>query len=299
MAKKKYKIFEDKLRNIIYESVKEVLKEGGESNCNYDNAPNVNDIDISQIDIEVLKWAYRDLRLTPTTVSYGDVLSKPMAIKEAQGDIMPPDNVVNKIIQRYHLDPQLVFKVEAHHKIYIYVITAVIGINDKLIEDDMKKMGYFLGAKGDVQNINGMIFRPLQFEPTSQVQNDETTNIKSKHKVLYHWTPTYCVKDITQNGLVPSHNNELFSFPPRIYLMKGDSNMAQMLNLGFQLCIHNTNPNNNGEYALLSVNIKDLDDSVRFYYDPNSEIGIFAENAIPSDKIKVVRKANFFNGIRP
>ena len=81
--------------------------------------------------------------------------------------------------------------------------------------------------------------------------------------------------------------------------MKGDSNMAQMFNLGFQLCIHNTNPNNNGEYTLLSVNIKDLDDSVRFYYDPNSEIGIFAENAIPSDKIKVVRKANFFNGIRP
>ena len=94
MAKKKYKISENKLHDIIYESVKEALKEGGKSNCNYDKAPNVNDIDISQIDIEVLKWAYRDLSLTPTTVSYGDVLSKPMAIKEAQGDIMPPDNVV-------------------------------------------------------------------------------------------------------------------------------------------------------------------------------------------------------------
>ena len=129
MARKKIRIPEDKLRSIVYESVRHALKESGD-----DNAPNVNDIDISQIDIEVLKWAYRDLRLTPTTVSYGDVLSKPMAIKEAQGDIMPPDNVVNKIIQRYHLGPQLVFKVEAHHKIYIYVITAVIGINDKLIE---------------------------------------------------------------------------------------------------------------------------------------------------------------------
>lgn len=30
------------------------------------------DIDISQIDIEDLKRGYRDLRLTPTSVSYGD-----------------------------------------------------------------------------------------------------------------------------------------------------------------------------------------------------------------------------------
>ena len=30
---------------------------------------------------------------------------------------------------------------------------ACIGNNDKLIEDDMNKMGYFLGVRGDIQNI--------------------------------------------------------------------------------------------------------------------------------------------------
>ena len=62
----------------------------------------INSIDISKIDIEILKQAYIDLRLVPTMTVYGDPLSSIANVNEEIGDIMPPDNVVNTIIQKYH-----------------------------------------------------------------------------------------------------------------------------------------------------------------------------------------------------
>ena len=295
MTKKKYRISEDKLRNIIYESVKEILKEGVDVNNDFD----VNDIDISQIPIDDLKKGYRDLRLTPTSVSYGDIFSDDLYIKEAIGEILPPDKVANTIINRYNLPSSFVIVIEHYNKIQVYVITAVIGINDKLIETDMQKMGYFLGYKGKITNVNGMKFQVLQFEPSCQMQNDETETIKSKYKTLFHWTPTYFENDIINNGLIPSHKNDIFNHPNRTYLMKGNSSMQSMMKLGFLLCVNNSDTKNNGEYSLLSVDIDNLNISIRFYYDPNSEIGIYTESPIPSDKIKVVNRVNFFNTINP
>lgn len=124
----------------------------------------INSIDISKIDIEILKQSYIDLRLVPTMTVYGDPLSSIANVNETIGDIMPSDNVVNKIIQKYNLNRQLVIKLEAYNKIYIYIIMSCLGNNEKLIEDDMKKMGYFLGIRGQVQNIQVMLFRKLQFE---------------------------------------------------------------------------------------------------------------------------------------
>ena len=139
MKKKIIKLTESDLYRIIKESVQTILQ-----NNDNENDFDINSIDISDIDIEILKQSYIDLRLVPTRISYDDPLSKFNNINEAEGDIMSPDNVVNAIIQKYHLNPQLVIKVEASNKIYIYIVTACIGHNDKLIEGDMKKMGYFL-----------------------------------------------------------------------------------------------------------------------------------------------------------
>ena len=163
MAKKAIHLTENELKQMIYEEVKEA----------FDKSKNHEIIDISEIDIDILKSAYYDLRLTPTITVYGDILSNLPSINEGVGDILPPDTVVKNLIKKYGLPPQLVLKREAFNKIYIYVITALIGKNDKLIEQDMQKMGYFLGYRQPPQTINGMIYQVLQFEPTSQMQNDE------------------------------------------------------------------------------------------------------------------------------
>lgn len=174
------------LCRMIKESMQTILQ-----NNDNENDFDINSIDISDIDIEILKQSYIDLRLVPTMTVYGDPLSNIPNVNEAKGDIMSPDRVVHQIIQRYHLNQQLFVKREAYNKIYIYIIMSCLGNNEKLIEDDMNKMGYFLGIRGQVQNIQGMLFQTLQFEPYSQMQNDETTNIKQVYNHLYNWTAKY------------------------------------------------------------------------------------------------------------
>lgn len=288
---KNYILTKDTLHRIVYKTIKNMLTESININNDFD----VDDIDISKIDIEDLKQGYRDLRLTPTSTLYGDIFSDEIYIKEAIGDILPPDNVANTIITRYNLPSSFVIVKEHYHKIQIYIITAMIGVNDRLIERDMQKMGYFLGHKGKIKNIYGMNYQVLQFEPTCQMQNDETEAIKSKYNTLFHWTPTYFEDNIKRDDLIPNHKNKVFNYPNRTYLMEGDSSMQSMMQLGFLLCVNNADAKNNGNYSLLSIDIKGLDDSIRFYYDPNSEIGIYTESPIPSSKIKVVKRVNFFN----
>lgn len=288
MKKQIIRLTESDLYRMIKESVQTILR-NNDSEEEFD----INSIDISDIDIEILKQSYIDLRLVPTRISYDDPLSNFNNINESEGDIMPPDNVVKTIIQKYHLNSQLVVKVEASNKIYIYIINACIGHNEKLIEDDMKKMGYFLGIRGRVQNIQGMLFQTLQFEPYSQMQNDETTNIKQAYDHLYHWTPKYNVNNILQNGLIPSHKNKMFNYPQRIYLMKGNCDLFQMEDLGQRLCSVNTDKRNNGKYVLLKIDLTNIGDDIHFYYDSNASIGIYTEQAIPPTSIKVVNEFTF------
>lgn len=289
MDKEIININKDDLANIIFESVRRIINES--NGMAYD-------IDISEISIDDLRKAYKDFRLIPIQSCFDDVLYSPRVIKEAFGDTLQPDTVVQKIINKYGLPERCVLKKEAYNKIYIYIVTAAIGINDKLIEDDMSKMGYYLGFKGKIQDVDGMKFQTLQFEPSSQLQNDETDNIISMYNVLYHWTPSYLLDSIMQNGLIPSHKNKFFNYPPRTYLMKGDSNDRYILGLGQSLCSLNDNQNNNGEYALLEVNIENIDDNVRFYYDSNSEIGIYTEQPISKDRIKIINIFQFVKNVK-
>ena len=100
-------------------------------------------IDISKIPLETLKKGYHDYRLIPQTVKFGDRLSIRNRIIEAVGDIVDADEVVRTIINRYNLPNEFVSKVEHHHKIYVYAITALIGKNDKIIEDDKEYLALY------------------------------------------------------------------------------------------------------------------------------------------------------------
>ena len=264
---------------------------------NTDDAKN-DGIDITKIDIETLRNAYRDLRFVPTSTAYGDVLSEHQQIREAFGDILEPDDAIKRLLQKYGLPQQFARKVEHYHKIYIYVIIAKVGENDKIIENDMMKMGYFLSFRKAPIYANGMVFQQLQFEPTSQLQDDVTEEIKSKYDYLYHWTPVYNINGIREKGLIPSHKNEKFDYPPRTYLMAGDSDESQMKGVGQSICFANNNPSNNGMYALLSIDIENIDDRIRFYYDPNSAIVIYTEQTIPSDRVRIIQSIQFVKSLK-
>ena len=54
--------------------------------------------------------------------------------------------------------------------------------------------------------------------------------------------------------------------------MEPNATEEQRILLGRMLCATNKNTKNNREYALLIANINNLDDNIRFFYDPNSEL---------------------------
>lgn len=58
-----------------------------------------------------------------------------------------------------------------------------------------------------------------------------------------------------------------------------------------------TTKKNDGTYFLLSIKLDKLQDNVRFYYDPNSSIGIFTEDAIPKEAIDIKTKFKFQKNI--
>lgn len=67
-------------------------------------------IDISDIDINVLRDVYRDLRLTPKVTSFNDILSDLPGLNENFGDVLPADEVVEKIRKKYYFSSDLVKK---------------------------------------------------------------------------------------------------------------------------------------------------------------------------------------------
>lgn len=249
--------------------------------------------DISHIDINDLKQIYRDLRLNPTLNSHTDILNRKNVLRESFGDILPPDEVVNKIIQRYHFPESTVFKMEASNYVSVYIIIADIGTNIEIVEEDMRRMGYFLGSVDEIQNVGNMSFRLLQFEPVSSKQEDKTIEVKNRYNYLLHWTPQYELSSILRKGLIPSHKNNSAYFPPRIYLIKPDVGFNTLEQLGQGLSTKNTNPNNNGNYCLLKVDISNLNDDVKFFDDPNCIGGLYTGSPISAENIEFINIYRF------
>lgn len=157
MSKKVIKISEQDVGNIVNEVINRVIDNG-----NYC-------IDLSQFDDEILEREYRDFRLIPQPHFFDDVYQ----LKEAVGDILPPDGVIKKITQKYNINPDFIRKVEANNKIAIYLVIAEIGENVQIIRNEMEKMGYFLGHIGKRSVINKKKFVELQFEPYWQMQKEQ------------------------------------------------------------------------------------------------------------------------------
>lgn len=283
MAKRKVYLTKDDLKRIVAESIAKFVGNGE----NIDNG-----IDLSKIDIDILRREYRDLRYEPVMQCYGNPMYEPETIVEEFGKEYPADDIIKTLIEKYNLNSVMVRKREAYNNVIIYVVVADIGVNDKLIQEDMEKVGYFLGSKTHRTRDN-MDFWILHFEPTSKIQVDVTDRVKAAYVLLFHWTPCYNVDSIMMYGLKPSRENSNFSYPNRVYLIKGDANDKEIYAIGHSLCIHNEDERNDGRYTLVSVDTRKLDDSVRIYYDPNMDMGLYTETKIPKDAIKKVADITF------
>lgn len=287
MGSKKITVTESQLNRIISESVRRVLSPASDDGFG---------IDISKIPIEDLRAGYRDLRLTPIGFCYDDVLGDDEVLREDVGDIMNPDEIAERIRDKYDLPKSFVRVTERFHKIYIFIVNSPLGMNDKMLENDMRKAGYFMSNRSLPKIVDNMMFQTLQFEPECQLQDDVTDEVRGNYTRLYHWTPSENLESIMKYGIIPLRQNVVFNYPNRAYLIFCNEDDTRLTKLGKLLYSYNRKKGNNGDYALLGIDVKSLPENVRLYYDPNCEIGVYTEQPIPVNSVKLIRKENFRNG---
>lgn len=209
-------------------------------------------------------------------------------VYESLNDVPPPDEIVKAIQRKHGMLIKQFFKKEHYHEIYVYIL--ITPNNADLIISEMNSKGYFVGHISKLFYID-RFYLQIQFEPKDQL--DVTDIIKNENRELFHWTPSYHYIDIVKDGLVPRHENKEFYYPQRIYLMEAKTTEDEKDSLGRSLCYVNTDKRNNGEYFLLKVDLNNLDETIRFYYDCNSSVGVFTKHSIPNNHISLVRKMIF------
>lgn len=277
---------ENKIRKMIREAIHEALEDIFKPK---DRICYLDSIDLKKVPIEELKKQYVDYRLERLADGFGSPISKlaegltyASAKKTAQAD-----RVVLEMTVKYGLNKQWQIKKRiAENNVPIIIAVADIGENSYLIESDFANAGYFLGFNR-AENIDGMKWKILQFEPIHQ--EDNTDEIR-KNNIAYHWSPSYNKAFILKNGFIPSSNNNLFSYPPRVHFMCGTCTNQELTDIGRALCEANSDKRNNGNYSLFYIDTTEIPEDVKFYYDPNMPNAMYTYNELPISVILNVRE---------
>lgn len=231
-------------------------------------------------------------KLSPTT-TYNNPLTIWMFMKLDEGLIntYPVDKVIEYVSKYFKFNLHQIYKKEAENDVYhIRVIIANRDNNLEVIKKAMRLCGYYLGAPKESEISNYPVVE-LQFEPEHQV--DESKKIRKEESILYHLTPMYNLTKIKNIGFSPILRNELFSYPSRLYFLRGSVSEEEIFNLGKQLCKYNSSLGNNNKYALITLDLEKIPNDIKIFLDPNYVYGIFVTENISPNVIKDVREIKF------
>lgn len=203
----------------------------------------------------------------------------------------PIDKTIKHIKDYFNLDSSQIYENEAENgKKEILVQLVNYGDNFKLLNKAFEYCGYFLAVpKRDKIKPNAVVW--LQYE--AKFESDDTETIRKTESLLYHLTPAYNLKSIKAIGFSPRCKNDLFSYPSRLYFVKGSVPPNHVAYLGEQLFQANSSKGNDGNYALMRLSLSRIPDNVKFHLDPNFEDGIFTMNNIKPNCVMDVVIINF------
>ena len=285
----------NKIMKSISNEVKKTLNEGlplEQHNDDYDEINYIFDLDELLDDEKTLKYYDNfPLRFIAGAAGFGG----PFMLIEGKIELNEPqptrtysvEDVTKEARIKLGLDPGWIKAEIWANKIETCVLTLDKFDNVNFIIEGMKAFGWSLARKL-ITIRDGRYFVSLRFDPTFQdVVNDEI----EKCSLLKHWTPSYNFNSIMQNGLIPKSNNFIFSYPPKIHLIKGTADNYEIMNIGKQLCIANKDPRNDKNYILLNINAKDLLDKIDFFYDPRYDWGYYTKQ--PIDKQYISKNKDF------
>jgi len=173
----------------------------------------------------------------------------------------------------------------------VQVITLFINNYNNLefIKEAMEQFGWSYAFSKSC-NLYGFNLMAVYFDPIFQ---DNVNDEVKQCLLLYHWTPKYHLEEIIKNGLIPKSENCLFSYPPKIHLLKGNIDEINKISIGKQLCKVNKNTKNTGEYILLNIDTTKIPYEINFFYDPRYEFGYYTKEYICKEAITTNNEYNF------
>lgn len=273
----------EKLDKLIDKSVKETLKEFSENKVLHPTSY----FDLDKISDDELKRQSLGVRII---TGYGGnfFYNGKDVIKEEAIETISVKETINDIKKKFSLSDWQISTEKGANNIELIFIIPIS--DEKLIIDAMLSYGWSESCKENKIDRLGNKWVAISFDPMFQ---DSISDEAKQFKYLFHWSPKYNLDNILKIGIVPKSENELFKYPSRIHLMKGNISTNNALYLGKQLYLNNTNPNNDGNYVLFSVETSKLPNDMEIYYDPRYEDGYYVKETIPPIAIKIIKKYNF------
>ena len=274
---------------------KNVLKEYIQSRINgtknyYNYWKNI--IDLDNIPEDALNRQYKELHLAAMGAGYGNVFfdgRKCEILKEDATYTMPYEDTIKELKRLYKLDDwQTKLHIESENganKVQLVVVYADLYENKQLIKDTLHNCGWSLSLDYQV-NKDGRKWNYMSFEPMFQ---DDVTEDALSHMFLFHITPLYNKENIEKNGLEPRSENIYFKYPKRVHVLKGNITEDEVIRIGYQLYLNNTNVNNDGRYVFFAILTQLLPKDIKFFYDPRFEKGYYSKQNIPAECMRAIK----------
>ena len=218
----------------------------------------------------------------PITLYIGQHLSEGLLIT------YPIDKTIEYIRNYFNLPPSQVNKIKGNDGIgKIAVNFYNIGKNVELMSKAMDICGYYLAFPKE-NHIPYNDWVRLEYEP--KFQNEINTYLLNSEEFLLHITPFYNVNKIKTIGFSPRYRNDMFNYPDRVYFIKGTTDRQSIQTLAENLSSVNKSIGNNGDYALIKIDLSNVPKNVRFYSDPNFINGVYTTDNIPPNVITDIIK---------
>lgn len=282
MAKKVIRLTEQELKDVIIESVYNVL-----DNISYSYSDEL--FDLNQIPMEILDRGWQRYHPYLFTIDHRNPLAN--RVIEAKTDYRKQIMLVrDAMLKTFPIDETQFIIKEGHHGLFAAILVALTDDNVDVIEQAMENKGFFRSQPTDDKLLYDRKNRPwidVRFEPKDP--DDVTEEVHRKYNVLFHLTPSIFEESILQYGLKVSNNNPNYKYSEsRVFLSEGDSSqedIQQLVNTLFTQAQNRNIPNISPEYTLFSFDLDKMKNTIRFYYDINEPKGLYTKVSIPPSYI--------------
>ena len=215
-----------------------------------------------------------------------------------------PENCLLQMKKYFLLDKNQIFISKQNDGInYIYVIVPAIAENVEIVQKAMRLFGYYLNHTFDNSKINSdKLWYSMCFEP--KFQPFVIDMLKKENKYLYQVSPSKYRHKILKNGLIPRAKNEMFNYPPRVYLVidHRDGKVASidfMKRVAEMLLNAISNPMSNEyvddyKWSLYRIDVSKLPDDMKICFDENFyPYAVFSLENIFPDAIEYLTEFDF------